>query len=128
MSSWMNFMDCLVDSLLADILQFLDDRYGELSADDLRHLTMALSVPFASVLSFRADAPKMNLSFTELSRFGHQWSGLQQMQYLQDATFDAMVTYIKTHVTLTPAAASGYVGSMTGSNYFDCRYWATDCW
>jgi hypothetical protein len=103
---------------LADILKFLDDRYGEPAEDDLRHLTMSLSVKFASVHSFRADAPKIKLSFTKLARFGHQLPTdllppiveaikdyKKQAPSMRDRSFEAMVTYIKTHVPLIPAAA-----------------------
>jgi hypothetical protein len=120
---------------LPAILQYLDTHYGAPSEDDLNTLTATLRGKFASVATFRSDAPKMAITFQKLERFGHTVSPLDQMNYLQSAvdllppivealkdykktspvhnnrSFDGMVAYVKTHVSLTTAGSVGYAGA-----------------
>jgi len=130
----------LASLTLPDILEYLDETYGEPSEEELTSLTATLTDKFTAVATFRADAPKMKLTFFKLADFGQEISEMQKMTYLQEAvqflppiveaikdykkevaslksrSFDDMVTYIKAHVPLTTAGIMSYVGSAVTRN------------
>ncbi len=92
---------------LADILKFIESKYGKLTEVDLDQVHDDLKTKFTTLDAFRAEAPRLKLKFLKLAANNQPISNHMQIKFLEKAT---------NHIPSIVKAINKYKSDTTHSN------------